>query len=94
MYKNVSNIYCMVISVKLKNLNGQNDMGYVILESEDSNWERKKSLLGWAAKSSAWEEPNDHWLNERIAVQYWRQTCGIAVYSKLIFLLYPTEYFL
>ncbi len=44
MYKNVSNIYCMVISVKLKNLNGQNDMGYVILESEDSNWERKGNL--------------------------------------------------
>lgn len=44
MYKNVSNIYCMVISVKLKNLNGQNDMGYVILESEDSNCERKGNL--------------------------------------------------
>lgn len=32
----------------------------IILESEDSNWERKTALLGWAAKSSAWEEPNTH----------------------------------
>lgn len=43
--------------------------------------ERQKALLGWAAKSSAWVEPNAHFpfvvgaqttLTENIAVQYWR----------------------
>lgn len=44
MYKIFSSICCIVINVKLKNLHGQNDMGYVILESEDSNRERKIKL--------------------------------------------------
>lgn len=35
-------------------------MTWDILEIDNSNWERKTALLGWAAKSSAWVEPNTH----------------------------------